>query len=94
MEDSTQQIVPPDGSSPPRGVGGWLLLFIISVTVFTPILHISIVLSEWQRYQAAPSQLLFDFIAMDWLMRAVLFVFAIYTGVQLLFSKTECTSNC
>jgi Protein of unknown function (DUF2569) len=66
-----------------RGVGGWLLFFILSLTVFTPLLHAYIIYSEKQSYQVTPSPLFFNLLAIDWFMRGILIVFGLYAGIEL-----------
>jgi hypothetical protein len=85
MEQPTQQVVPTSAGAPPqyRGVGGWLLFFIVSLTIITPAFQSYIVYNEWTLYNAAPSPLLFNLFAVDWSMRAILVVFGIYAGIQL-----------
>jgi len=85
MEQPTQQVVPVETDASPqyRGVGGWLLFFIISLTIITPAIQSYIVYNEWTLYVAAPSPLLLNVFAVDWSMRAILIVFGIYAGVQL-----------
>jgi hypothetical protein len=85
MEQPAQQIVSTETSGPPkyRGVGGWLLLFIVSLTIITPAFQGYIVFNEWKLYHAAPSPLLFKILAVDWSMRVILIVLGIYAGTSL-----------
>ena len=57
-----------------RGVRGWLLFFVLSLTVFTPLLQAYIIYSEKQSYNATPSPLLLSVLAIDWAMRGILIV--------------------
>jgi hypothetical protein len=66
-----------------RGVRGWLLFFVLSLTVFTPLLQAYIIYSEKQSYNATPSPLLLSVLAIDWAMRGILIVFGLYAGIEL-----------
>jgi hypothetical protein len=85
MEQPAQQIVSAEMNGPPqyRGVGGWLLLFIVSLTIITPVFQGYIVYNELKLYHAAPSPLLFKILAVDWSMRVILLVLGIYAGISL-----------
>jgi hypothetical protein len=85
MEQPVQQIASAEMNGPRqyRGVGGWLLLFIVSLTIITPVFQGYIVYNEWKLYSAAPSSLLFKILAADWSMRVILIVLAIYAGISL-----------
>ena len=88
MEQPVQQAVPAQ-SAQYRGVGGWLLLFILTVLLFTPAVHIYVFYKEWSLYHSQPSPLLFNFLLIDSSMRAVLVCFGIYAGIQLARIKPQ-----
>jgi Protein of unknown function (DUF2569) len=89
MEEPTQQVVSAETSAPPqyRGIGGWLLFFIVSLTIITPPFQGYIVYNEWKLYHTTPSSLLFNVLAVDWSMRAILIVLGIYAGIRLWLVK-------
>ena len=76
-----QQTVPAEPS--PRGVGGWLLFFVISLTILTPISLCYNAYNELKFYRANPSQLLFKTIAIDVSLRVIVAMLGIYAGIQL-----------
>lgn len=82
MEQRIQQAAPTT-AIPPRGVGGWLLFFIISLLFITPAFQIYVFYNEWKLYRHVPSPLLLNFLLIDWSMRVFLICFAIYAGIQL-----------
>ena len=88
MEQPAQQIVSTE-TGPPQyhGIGGWLLLFIASLTIITPAFQGYIVYNELKLYQAAPSPLLFKILAVDWFMRIILMLLGIYAGIRLWLVK-------
>jgi hypothetical protein len=89
MEEPNQQIVSAETSALPRyrGIGGWLLFFIVSLTILTPAFQGYIVYNEWKLYHTTPSSLLFNLLAVDWSMRAILIVLGIYAGIRLWLVK-------
>jgi Protein of unknown function (DUF2569) len=90
MEGPTQQGVSAEPSTPPqyRGIGGWLLFFIFTLTILAPAAHVYVVYNLWKRYDTTPSSLLFNVIAVDWSMRAILIVLGIYAGIRLWLMKS------
>jgi Protein of unknown function (DUF2569) len=89
MGEPIQQVVSAGTSAPPqyRGIGGWLLFLIVSLTIITPTFQGYIVYSEWKLYHTTPSSLLFNVLAVDWSMRAILIVLGIYAGIRLWLVK-------
>lgn len=85
VEQPSQQVIPGagDGVRSYRGVGGWLLFFVLSLTIITPASHVYIIHTELQEYYTSQSPIFSDMLVVDWLMRAVLTVFASYAGIQL-----------
>ncbi len=51
--------------------------------MITPAFQGYIVYNEWKLYQTTPSSLLFNVLAVDWSMRAILIVLGIYAGIRL-----------
>jgi Protein of unknown function (DUF2569) len=89
MEEPSQQVVSAETTAPPqyRGIGGWLLFFIVSLTIITPAFQGYIVYNECKLYRTMPSSLLFSVLAVDWSMRAILIVLGFYAGIQLWLVK-------
>lgn len=66
-----------------QGVGGWLLFFIIYVTIFKPVWDGYISFSEWKIYRSEPNAVPFPLVRIIWPMRIAILLFGIYAGVQL-----------
>jgi hypothetical protein len=71
MEGPNQREVSAEPSTPPRyrGIAGWLLFFILSLTIITPAFQVYVVYNEWKLHDTAPSSLLFNVLAssvFDW----------------------------
>jgi hypothetical protein len=71
------------GPKYPR-VGGWLLFFIIYVTIFKPVWDIYVNFSEWKLYKSGPNAVVsFALVQIIWPMRICILLFGIYAGVHL-----------
>jgi hypothetical protein len=68
-----------------QGVGGWLTLFILSLTVFSPILTIINLSKEYDQFapQAASSSLVLGGLIFDFVVSVALMSFGIYAGIGL-----------
>jgi hypothetical protein len=90
MEGPNQQGVSAEPSTPSRyrGIGGWLLFFILSLTIITPAFQVYVVYNEWKLYDTTPSSLLFNVLAVDLSMQAILVVLGIYAGIRLWLMKS------
>ena len=65
-----------------RGVGGWLLLFIIYATILKPMWVGYFAFFEWNLYRSEPHSLPALF-KINWAVRIVILLFGIYSGVAL-----------
>lgn len=85
MEDSP--VTAPDVAIPPRyqGVGGWLLLFCLGLTIFTPLLTLVMLAVSFNSASSLAGQYpgLMRVTLADSVLSAGLCAFSIYAGVQL-----------
>lgn len=66
-----------------RGVGGWLYLFIIYVTILRPAWNGYVAFFEWKLISSEPTPVSFPFVQIIWPMRIVILLFGLYSGVVL-----------
>jgi hypothetical protein len=84
MSEPAQSIVsPPAIESKLKGVKGWLLFFVISLTFLHPAAHLYIFYSEWQTYELVPNPNFRTFLLIDGSIRAALLMLGLYAGVEM-----------
>ena len=66
-----------------RGVGGWLLFFIIYVTILKPVWIGYLAFHEWNQYRSEPTPVSFPLLQITWPIRIAISLFGIYSGVAL-----------
>jgi hypothetical protein len=73
----------------PRGIGGWLAFFILSLTLFSPLVCVARLVDEWQKVptSGADASLLGYIAGLDSLISISLALAGIYAGVRLLRVK-------
>jgi hypothetical protein len=82
-EPAQSTISPPTTESKLRGVKGWLLFFVISLTFLHPAMHVYIFYSEWSMYELAPNPTFRTFLLIDGSIRAALLILGLYAGVEM-----------